>query len=772
MTIDRSFFQLGVFCLFILSAANLDGQTGSRSHQESEFLSNIEPMVEREIARGNFPGCVVLIGKADQVRYKKAFGHLQIQPNRIEMPSDAIFDLASLTKPIATASSIMKLVEDGQIDLDEKAAKYWKAFAANGKEEITVRQLLLHTSGLIADNSLRDYSGSYEQSMEKIAALKLVAEPGDRFIYSDVGFIVLAELVRRITGKNVASYAGEKIFEPLGMNRTRFKPPSEWRERIAPTEKREGKWLRGEVHDPRSFRLGGVAGHAGLFANANDLARYAQMIVAGGRAGEQQIFQPETLAKMMKPHRVAGGVRALGWDMQTGFSSNRGDLFSKRAIGHGGFTGTGVWIDPETGIYVIFLSSRLHPDGKGSVNRLIGRIGTVAVAALERHNHVNTPPNVEVKTGLDVLIEEKFRRLKGKRIGLIANQTAISSQGLDAVKVFAESEAVELTKIFTPEHGFAASLEGQIADGKDPRFEIPILSLYGKTRKPNASDLTDVDCLVFDIQDAGSRYYTYISTMFLAMQAAAENDKEFFVLDRPNPINGLAVDGPSLDVGRESFVGIFPMPIRHGMTIGEIAQMFNASFKKKCRLRVVKMKNWKRAAYFDQTGLKWMNPSPNLRNLDQAVLYSGIGFLETTNLSVGRGTDEPFEKVGAPWLDGKRLARSLNGLNLPGIRFMPIEFVPSASKFKGEKCHGVQLSLTSRKDFQAFETGLAIAEQLVASFPEQWERKSLDRLLGNRRVYEAIDQGKDADWIRERVRMDVEKFKKQRAPFLLYDVDR
>jgi CubicO group peptidase (beta-lactamase class C family) len=345
-------------------------------------LDVIDGLVEKQIADGELAGAVVLVGFRGKIIFRRAYGDRQVEPAREPMTVDTAFDLASLTKPIATATSVMILVDEGRIDLDAPVAKYLPGFGSNGKEQITVRDLLTHQGGLIADNSIKDYAEGIARSWENILGLTPVAERGTRFIYSDMGFVTLGKLVETVSGKPLDEFVRERIYVPLGMKDTMYRPVPDLAARCAATEQRDGKWMKGDVHDPRAWALGGVAGHAGLFSTADDLARYAQMIVNGGEYGGRRILSAAIVDQMKAPQKVPSGVRGLGWDKQTSYSSNRGDLFTAEAIGHGGFTGTGIWIDPPQQLFVIFLSTRLHPDGKGTVNPLIGRIGTVAAGSV------------------------------------------------------------------------------------------------------------------------------------------------------------------------------------------------------------------------------------------------------------------------------------------------------------------------------------------------------------------------------------------------------
>jgi uncharacterized protein YbbC (DUF1343 family) len=733
-------------------------------------LSKIDVAVAEGLRREWMPGCVVMIGHQGKIVFHKAYGNKQVQPETIAMTTDTVFDMASITKPIATATSVMKLVELGKIDVDQTVAHYIPEFAANGKEKITVRQLLIHQGGLLPDNALSDYNDGVAKAIERIYALGTRVEPGTTFMYTDVGFIVLAKLVERVSGKNVHQFSQEFLFNPLGMQETGYNPTAALRKRAATTQQREGRWMRGEVHDPRAYRLDGIAGHAGLFSTSSDLARFAQMLLGQGTYQDNQVLTVETVTLMTKPNKVSSGLRGLGWDIRTGYSYNRGDLLTDQAFGHGGFTGTTFWIDPGQDLFIIFLSNRVHPDGSGSVNRLAGRIATIATAAISTDKKIGSATQVgDTLNGLDVLQRNQYQQLQGKRIGLITNHTGINRDGVSIVELFNTATNVDLVALFSPEHGFEGKLDiAQIKDARDTKSGLQIYSLYGKTRKPTAEMLADIDLLVFDIQDIGTRFYTYISTMGNAMQAAAAHDIDFMVLDRPNPINGSLVQGPVLDKGSESFVGFHPVAVRHGMTAGELANMFNVELDLKLDLQIIKLAGWQRNNFFDATGLPWVNPSPNMRNLNQALLYPGIGLLETTNLSVGRGTDTPFEQIGAPYIQGRELANAMNARNLNGIRFVPIHFTPESSKFSGQICGGLSLVITNRDVFDPLATGLELAVALRTLYGEQWETKSLNRLLSHQQTYESIKSGASARDIRSAYNNELQTFRQRRQTFLLY----
>jgi uncharacterized protein YbbC (DUF1343 family) len=375
-----------------------------------------------------------------------------------------------------------------------------------------------------------------------------------------------------------------------------------------------------------------------------------------------------------------------------------------------------------------------------------------------------------VLTGIDVLERDEFRQLSGTRIGLLTNHTGITRDGRSSIRLLNNAENLEVVRLFSPEHSLSGKLDIEIiGDSQDASSGIQVVSLYGKVRRPTAEMLQDIDTIVFDIQDIGTRFYTYISTMGNAMIAAADNGVRFVVLDRPNPINGIDVAGPVLDDGLQSFVGFHTIAVRHGMTVGEIALMLKAELKLDLDLQVIKMHGWQRAQFFDDTGLTWINPSPNMRSLTEALLYPGIGLLETTNLSVGRGTATPFEVFGAPWIDGKKFAHSLTALELPGVTFNAIEFTPDASKFVGETCGGIRITINDRARFEPLTTGFAIARQLRLDYTATWQTDPYLRLLGNAATLDALQAGQTVAEIKSAYQAGLETFITRRAAFLLYE---
>src|SRR5207248_1189754 len=410
------------------------------------------------------------------------------------MTLDTIFDLASLTKVVATTTSIMILVEQGRVRLADPAVQFIPEMKGEGRDAITIEQLLTHTSGFAPDFDLRERWAGYAEAMKHLYREPLRNQPGTRFVYSDINYIALGEVVHRVSGMMLDEFARRNIFGPLGMRDTGFRPDAKLRSRIAPTEKRRGQmnylgdsgadagsageqWLRGEVHDPTSFRMGGVAGHAGLFSTADDLAIFSQMQLNGGISNGARVLSPLAIAMMTQPHAVAesGAGRGLGWDIASSFSTNKGDLFPLGSFGHTGFTGTSIWIDPASDSFVIFLSNRVHPDGKGDVGPLRGRVASIVassiidasqtkareqsansaaelLASLARLNANNNraaapataPTDAQVLTGIDALERDGFKQLKGLRIGLVTNQTGRDRGGRSTIDVLFKAPNVKL----------------------------------------------------------------------------------------------------------------------------------------------------------------------------------------------------------------------------------------------------------------------------------------------------------------------------------------
>jgi uncharacterized protein YbbC (DUF1343 family)/CubicO group peptidase (beta-lactamase class C family) len=781
--------------LFVLSVFLRASAEAQKAVTPPSRLAVLDNIVQESIRDGEIPGAVVLVWHDGQVVYRKALGNRSLEPRREPMTTDTIFDLASLTKVIATTTAVMQLVQKGEIRVNDPVAKYIPEFGQNGKEEITVRELLTHYSGLPEDLDLSQPWQGRESALRLAYDEKPVYPPGARFLYSDINFIVLGALVERVSGMPLEQYCQKNIFAPMKMAHTRFLPPAAWLPKIAPTQYDEhDRMLRGVVHDPTARRMGGVAGHAGLFSTADDLSSFAQFLLDGGT-----ILSPLMIEKMTTPQQppTSDVLRGFGWDIDSPFSSTRGDLLPVGSFGHTGFTGTSLWIDPTTGTFIILLSNAVHPRGKGSAVALRSEIATAVAAELSLtvndkeklcceiitgYNEAQTAArrvaarNGLVQTGIDVLESHNFDLIKGtgerKRIGLLTNQTGVDSQGRRTIDVLSQATDVSLEAIFSPEHGVTGTLDTtDIGNSRDATTGIPVYSVYGGTdeaRRPSLEILKTLDAVVVDIQDAGTRFYTYETTLGYFLEGAAKAGVEIIVLDRPNPITGSFVQGPVPDPGRESFTNYDGVPVRHGMTMGELAKLFNSERNINARLQVVPMEGWMRGDWYDSTGLSWVNPSPNLRSLAEATLYPGVALVEGTNVSVGRGTETPFEVVGAPWIKARELAQYLNGREISGIRFVPVTFTPSTSTYAGEKCEGVNMILVERNAFDGPELGIELASALHKLYPEQFRMERMIELLVNQSAYDAISKGQDPRRIAEDWRESLQGFEQLRQKYLIY----
>jgi len=785
---------LAAFVPSSLVPATVQKKKPRASTADASFAA-VDSIVEQQVADDAITGAVLLVGHNGRVVHQKAFGFRMLQPRREPMTLDTIFDLASLTKVVATTPSVMRMLQLGQIRLEDPVARYIPEFAANGKDALTVRQLLTHYSGLKPDLDLTTEWSGEEAAFRLANDEKPQAPPGAQFVYSDINFILLGELVERVSGMPLDKYSAAHVFQPLGMKRTRFLPPESWIPRIAETLSVDNKrLLHGVVQDPTAQRMGGVAGHAGLFSTAGDLALYAQALI-----DRKKVLTPDVIEKMTTPQQPINGVelRGLGWDIDSSFSSNRGALLPVGSFGHTGFTGTSVWIDPYTNTYVILLTNTVRPRQGPPVVSLRSRVATAVAAALnldladkdrdrllsitgysEREPALRRlgTRNGHVLTGIDVLESQNFAPLKqGKEqvtIGLFTNQTGLDAQGKRTIDVLASAPGVKLAAIFSPEHGIFGNVDTPgVENTTDAATGIPVISLYGDTdekRRPQVDDLKKLDALVVDIQDAGVRFYTYETSVGYLLESAAQANIQVIILDRPDPITGSFVQGPVSAPELKNFVDYHPVPPRHGMTLGELAQLYNTERKIGAQLRVIPMQGWLRGDWFDSTGLTWVNPSPNLRSLNEAVLYPGVALIEQTNVSVGRGTDTPFELLGAPWIDPHGITEYLNARLIAGVRFVPVKFTPSSGPFSGQQCGGVNLIITDRNLLDSPELGIELASALHKLYPAEWKMDRMIDLLGSREIFTAIAAGQDPRTIEQGWQDDLQKFREVRAKYLIY----
>jgi SSS family transporter len=863
---SKEIATVGLVVLLSLGASGFCGQTAeaqtpvlSTAATAPDFTP-ITTLLSQAIDTKKLPGAVVLINHDGRTVFERAYGDRALEPVVEPMTEDTIFDMASLTKCLVTATAIMQLYESHQLNFDDPVAKYLPAFAANGKENVTIRELLTHYSGLPPDLDLKDSWGlaapDKTEGLRRAFASGLVTPPGTHFEYSDINFITLGAVVETISGQALDVYAQEHIFAPLKMIHTRYLPiakacgtiriagsalvempigavssgPSRvcgqgsWNAdrlvpNIAPTAHDiEGNFatnpnfdhiLRGTVHDPTTRRMGGVAGHAGVFSTAGDVVLFGQALLdrLAGRPSDFPLEQA-TLQLMTQPEQPAtaeSGVtiftsdgqttkgvatRGFGWDINTAFSRPRGGVFPIGSFGHTGFTGTSLWMDPGSDTVLVLLANAVHPRGNPPISALRGQVATATAKALNLYSSGVTATGIDVleASNFSVLRDAAARHNGRLRIGLLTNQTGLDREGRRTIDILNKSiPEVELKALFSPEHGlFGVKDSTKIGEESDPATQLPVISLYGakdEQRRPSAEQLKDLDAVVIDLQDAGVRFYTYEAVVGYFLEAAARAHIEIIVLDRPNLIGGVEVQGPVSDAGAESYTDYMPLPVRHGLTLGELALYFNSERRLpnatspniqvpiKAQLTVVPMQNWWRSEYFDETGLPWTNPSPNLRSPTAAILYPGVGLAEATNISVGRGTDKPFEWIGAPYIDGPQLAAYLTARKIPGVSFMATSFAVAEDSnhypFHGKTIPGVVFTLTDRNAFNSPEFGVELISALHQLYPEFALAKA-EHLVVNVDTMRALTNKDDPRSIAASWAADLTAFRQRREPYLLY----
>ncbi|MBI4588231.1 MAG: DUF1343 domain-containing protein [Candidatus Rokubacteria bacterium] len=746
-------------------------------------LSAVDEAIRSVVSGGEVPGAVVIVGQGERILYRKAFGSRSLVPRQEPMTEDTVFDVASLTKVVATTPAVLLLWQQGRLDLDAPLGRYLSEFTGRAYRQVTVRRILTHTAGFPDLPPVEAMRQGFPKAAAILAGGALQFSPGAGFRYSDTGFILLGELVRRVSGQPLDRFVAKHLFLPLGMRDTSFRPPPTQLPRVAPTEALSGQMLLGTVHDGNARLLGGVAGHAGLFSTADDLARFCRMLVTEGRGPSGQILTSATLKAMWSPMEVGEVARGLGWDIASPFSRVIAPFFPRGSVGHTGFTGTALWLDPGSGTCLILLTNRVHPYGKGRVNGLRSKVAAEVGAALftpplptapasparaATADEVPASPGGAVLSGLDVLAAEQFALLAGRRVGLVTNQTGLDARGRRGIDLLAAAPRVRLKAIFSPEHGLTGQGIGNVPHGSDAATGIPVWSLYGAERRPTRAMVSGVDALVVDLQDVGVRYYTYLATLLYVLEEAARFRIPVVVLDRPNPITGKIVEGPVMDPDLRSFTASHPIAVRSGLTIGEFARMVVAERKIPAALTVVPLAGWHRALWYDETGLPWVNPSPNIRTLTQALLYAGVGLLEGTNLSVGRGTEAPFEMVGAPWIEPVPLAEAMNQKGLPGVSFQPVVFTSSADPYAGKQVAGVRLQVTDRGAIRPVAVALALAAEIRARYRHQFSAEATQNLLVNRSTMWALLRGEPLSRLMAWTEAERADFLHRRASYLIY----
>lgn len=728
----------------------------------SELPGDLRALLRDARRRGVFHSAVLVVARRGRVVVREAVGRAH---------PDTLFDLASLTKVVVTAPLVMQLVERGKLSLSHPIGRYLRWLRGTDKAGLTIEQLMLHTAGLppVVYAGPRTRPGQRVTLKDQWAKLRarirrasIRTKPGQRYRYSDLGYVLLGKLIERVTGLRLDVAARRRLLRPLGMCRAQYAPRGRLLRRVLSPW--PGAINKGVVYDPIAARMAGVSGHAGLFASADELVRYGLGLLGRSDRHREPILSRRTVRVMVRPHRLPGGIwRALGWKVDRPFSVSRGHL-SPRAFGHTGYTGTSLWVDPVRQLVVVLLTDRTYRKPPRSVGPLRRRVHQLVRGA------VASPRGASVSVGLDRLVARRFAPLRGLRVGLLTNRTAVDRRGRWIVDLLLKEKSVELAAIFAPEHGLAAALDRHLGDSSLQRGgrRIPVFSLYGRRRRPSVKSLHDLDALVFDVQTVGLRFYTYLATMGWAMEMAAEHKLRFFVLDRPNPLGGVAVEGPLSSRRPRTSTNYHPLPVRHGMTVGEIARLYNRERRIGARLTVIPMRGWERSMRFGDTGLRWIDPSPNIRSWRAPLLYAAVGLLESTKLAVGRGTADPFSWAGAPWVDAERWASLLNHRKLPGVYFVPTEFRPKSSRYRGRLCRGVRVLITEPKRFEPVRTGMEMAATLLKLHADDWDSSRLPRMLKHPPTMRLLLAGKPLRRALVSWRRDEARFRRLRRRYLLY----
>jgi SSS family transporter len=891
----------GVIAAIALLCMTRMGVSQQPQVQPPDF-GEVSTLLNDAVATHRPPGAVVLIGHGGHVAFEQAYGDRKLagepgldgEPSAAEpMTEDTIFDMASLSKCLSTAIAVMQLYEQGKLQFDDPIEKYLPGFNPDHDQErakVTIRMLLTHTSGEAPDVNLKDAWGlaapDFAEGVHRALTTPLMSAPGEVFRYSDVNFILLGYLVQTLSGEPLDVYAQEHIFKPLGMTETRYLPltkacgphrvygaaigwapapkgrmlfacpKGDWSTsllaRIAPeahddeakadpaTNPDYDRLLRGTVHDPTTRRMGGVAGHAGVFSTAHDVSLFAQALLdrLAGRPSKFPLKQ-STLELMTTPEQpghdagqvaaanaadraaIAAGdkpaaaglaphypavkgqdLRGFGWDIDTAFSKPRGMVFPIGSFGHTGFTGTSLWMDPGSDTYVILLANAIHPRGNPPISNLRGEVATAAARALGLYGSAESsdaPRFAPTLSGIDVLEGERFAPFVEATghadhtlsVGILTNQTGLDRAGRRSVDILATDmpkvvPGAKLTAIFSPEHGIFGRQDSEHIHAEvDPATGLHVTSLFGPTdadKRPSHEELKDLDAVVIDLQDAGVRFFTYDTVTGYFLEAAAREKTEYHhdlkivVLDRPDLIGGEQVQGPisdaELTTGTSAYIDYMPLPVRTGMTIGELARYVAGVKHLDVDLTVVPMEHWSRSESFDETGLPWTNPSPNLQTMTAAELYPGLGFLDYSGVSVGRGTDTPFELFGAAWMHAAAVVEALNARHIPGVSFTAttasVADTANHYPFHGQTIDAVRIEVTDRRALDSPEMGVEILSLLHRMYPGEFELEKALRLIGNRSTLDAMERGDDPRAIAAAWTPKLAAFEEARQRFLLY----
>jgi uncharacterized protein YbbC (DUF1343 family)/CubicO group peptidase (beta-lactamase class C family) len=700
----------------------------------------VRSALRKAVAEARCPGGVAYVGDLEHTHFHEACGNRQTYPAAAPAASDTIYDLASLTKVVATTTALLLLREDGVLELDQPVTEHLPIPAF---KTIAIRHLLTHTAGLVAGKPYYTDAKTIDEMLQRYASLGLDWTPGTRWRYSDAGYMILGRVVELAAGDTLDAFCAKRIFKPLGMTETRFCPPAEWAPRCAPTER--CPWRKqlvvGKVHDENAAAVGGVAGHAGVFSTAGDLALYCRALLGG------KLLPPEVVEEMTRLGQVPSWPwQGLGWRLDPWSTRPTGFLPSRTAFGHTGWTGTSLWLDKATKLFAILLGNTCHPTRARRGNDAFRRTFHSGVAKAYYPDTVNT------HSGLDRVVREQFSAFRGRRVALLTHHAAVDQLSRGILDVFKLDPAVRLHLVYSPEHGLHGTAEaGQAVDSKSDL--VPLVSLYGDRTAPSQAELEEVDYLLVDLQDVGSRYYTYAATMKACMAACAKAGKPVVVLDRPNPVNGRVLEGPIAE-NTASHVCWGKVPVRHGMTMGEIALFFQKGEFRATKLKVMvkTLDNWDRGKAFGQCSLPWVPPSPNIPTPETALLYVGMCLFEGTNLNEGRGTDTPFLVIGAPWLRPKSIIAEVPPEACAGLRLTSVVYTPksipgkaSSPRYQDQSCPGVRIALRDSAEARPFTLALALLSAIRQVHPKDFEWKPFfDTLAGSPDLRQRLDGGEGA----------------------------
>ena len=706
---------------------------------------------------GSAPGAVAYVGKNDEVFFFGGVGKKSLMPIEEDLTVDTIYDLASLTKVVATTTAIMLLYQQGKISLDDPLSKY---VSVSKFKNILIKHLLTHSSGLPAYAEWYREINSFEDFLIKLYKEDLLFLPGSAHLYSDFGFILLGHIVEVVSGTDLGTFCKSNIFQPLKMTSTFFKVPEEFVERCAPTEmcSWRKKVVRGKVHDENAYAMGGICGHAGLFSTAEDLAKFCRTMIY------RKLLKCEVIEEMATTKIISNYPwQVLGWKTDPFWDSIEGVLPFRTALGHTGFTGTCMWWDRVSGYYSILLSNSCHPSRFRRDNKKLRKTFYNGVSVL-----IN-PKKLNVHPGVDVLVRDEFKILQGAKVGLLTNSSALSAYGTSTLEILTSSDRFKVVCLFTGEHGLRVSEEAGKGESNREWEGIPIVDIFSKGKyQEKVNLLRRTDWIVIDMPDIGARYYTYIASVRKILSLAVEYNIKVLVLDRPNPLGGEVLEGPLPESDFISDVCWGGVPIRHGMTLGESCIFLKENVKdlRKVNLRIVKVDGWFRDLMYDRVDLQWIPPSPNIPDFETSLCYVGTCLFEGTNLSEGRGTEFPFRMIGAPWFNAEKILQLLPKYAFEGVELSVCEFVPkpisgkvSHPKYMGDKCNGIKIKVTEPYLFRPFTTAYELLLSISREYEDEFKFTDFfDKLAGGNFIRKSIESGYSFKSIKNQIEQDINKF--------------